>query len=116
MRTNATWWIWTPRIAGIAMALFLMLFALDAFDGKPLVSAVPAFLIHLLPAGLVLGVVALGWRFPSLGGLGFFGLALTYAIMVKWRPDWIAVIAGPLLVVAALFVASGRYGDGEHPG
>jgi hypothetical protein len=101
--------LWTPRILGIGIVLFLSLFALDAFDGRPLFTVLPGFLIHLLPAFLVLAAVALAWRSPLTGAVAFVGLALTYAITVRWRLGWIAVIAGPLVVVAVLLVLSWRY-------
>lgn len=109
-RRSAVALLWAPRIAGIAMGLFLGLFALDAFEeGKVLYEAIPAFLIHLIPSFGVLAVVALSWRFPLVGAVAFLGLALTYAISVHWRIDWIAVIATPLVVIALLFVASWHY-------
>ena len=107
--------LWTPRIAGIAMGLFLGLFALDAFgEGQSVLHAIPAFLIHLVPSCAVLAVVALSWRFPLVGALAFMGLALAYAISVHWRLDWIAVIAGPLVVIALLFMASWYYRPQTH--
>jgi hypothetical protein len=113
--TTSALWRWAPRIAGVAVSLFLALFALDAFDGKPFFAALPGFFVHLLPAALVLCAVAVGWRFPLVGAAAFAGLALIYAINVKWRIDWVAAIAGPLLGVAALFVASARYAGGRKP-
>jgi hypothetical protein len=107
--TTAAVWQWTPRLAGIAMSLFLAVFALDAFDGKSFVAALPGFVIHLVPAFLVLIAVAVAWRFPTVGGLAFAGLALFYAMRVHWRIAWIAVIGVPLLIIAALFVVSARY-------
>ena len=101
--------LWAPRLLGIAMALFLSLFALDAFDGRPFLTALPGFLIHLIPAFLVFVAVALAWRFPLIGAVAFTGLALTYAITARWRLGWIAVIGGPLVVVAVLFVLSWHY-------
>ena len=101
--------LWTPRVAGIGVALFLGLFALDAFDGRPILDVIPGFLIHLAPSFLVLGAVAVAWRFPLAGAAAFVGLALIYAARVHWRVDWIAAIGGPLVVVAALFVLSSRF-------
>jgi hypothetical protein len=98
--------VWFARIAGLAIVLFASLFALDAFDGRPLLQAIPAFIIHLLPAALVAGSVLLGWRWPWLGAAGFGALAITYVAMVPQRLDWIALIAGPLALVAILFVLS----------
>jgi hypothetical protein len=101
--------LWTPRVTGIGVALFMGLFALDAFDGRPILDAIPGFVFHLAPSFLVLAAVALAWRFPLAGAAAFVGLALTYAVRVHWRLDWIAVIGGPLVVVAALFAVSWRY-------
>ena len=102
--------LWAPRIAGVAMGLFLAVFALDAFGpGEPLSRAIPAFLIHLIPSFVVLAVVALAWRFPLAGAFAFIGLALAYAISVHWRLDWIAVISTPLVVIALLFMTSWYY-------
>lgn len=105
-RTSAALMLWAPRIAGILVAAFLGLFALDAFDGRPLVQTIPAFLIHLAPSFLVLAVVAAAWRFEWIGAVGFVGLAVLYAVMVHGRMDWIAAISGPLLIVAVLFLVS----------
>ena len=107
--TTAAVWRWTPRLAGVAMSLFLAVFALDAFDGKSFVAALPGFVIHLVPAFLVLAAVAVACRFPTLGGIAFAGLALVYAMRVHWRASWIAVIGAPLLIIAVLFVVSARY-------
>jgi len=106
---TAAVWRWTPRLAGVAMSLFLAMFALDAFDGRPFFTALPGFIIHLLSAFLVLAAVAVGWRFPVAGALAFGGLAAIYAISVKWRLDWTALIGGPLLIIAVLFGVGARH-------
>jgi hypothetical protein len=113
--TNAAVWLWAPRIAGTAISIFFALFALDAFDGTPLLAALPGFLVHLLPSVLVLGAVVIGWRNPLIGAAALTALAVRYAIAVRWRPGWIAFIGGPLLIVAALFVVSARYAGGKEP-
>lgn len=107
--TNAAVWLWTPRVLGIAMALFLSIFALDAFEHRSFIEAIPAFIIHLTPSFLVLAVVAVAWRVPLLGAAGFTLLAITYAVMVHWRLGWIVFIGGPLIVIALLFAVSARY-------
>ena len=98
--------IWTPRILGIAVSLFLSLFALDAFEpGQPLARAFPDLVIHLAPAAAVLALVALSWHRPWLGGVAFVLLALGYAVTVS-RLDWILAISGPLLTIGLLFLWS----------
>jgi glucose-6-phosphate-specific signal transduction histidine kinase len=86
--------------------LFLSLFALDAFDGRPLAEALPDYLMHLVPAGVVLAAVALGWRYEWIGGVAFAAMAAGYAYWARDHVSWIAVISGPLLVVSVLFLAS----------
>ena len=104
--------LWAPRIAGILVAGFLGLFALDAFEGQSLLLGLAAFAIHLIPSLLVLAAVAAAWKFEWVGGVAFLGLALAYAIMVRWRLDWIAVISGPLAIVGLLFlIAWHRHAD-----
>jgi hypothetical protein len=42
--------LWSPRIFGILVCLFLSLFALDAFGGgKTFIQALPDFAIHVSP-------------------------------------------------------------------
>jgi hypothetical protein len=91
------------------MSLFLSLFALDAFSaGKPLSGALADFAVHLVPAAVVLVVVALAWRRPWLGGLTFILLAAAYALSVGSRLDWMVGISAPLLAVGLLFLWSWR--------
>ena len=103
--TTAQILLWLPRLLGIALALFLAVFALDAFGTQRVWEAVPDFAVHLLPALVVLGVVAVAWRYPWFGGVAFIGFAVLYAASVR-RLDWIAVIAGPLVAVGLLFLWS----------
>jgi len=104
--------IWGPRILGLMVTAFMAMFALDAFDGldifsgQPIIDNLPGFAMHLIPAAIVGFVVAVGWRRPWLGAIGFGLLALAYAVMVPQRPDWILAISGPLAVLAVLFALS----------
>jgi hypothetical protein len=107
--------LWVARLAGLGISLFLALFALDAFDGRPFGQALPAFAIHLGPAALCAAVVAIGWRRWWAGALGFTALAAAYAASVyrlgtSARLDWIAVISGPLMLVALLYLLAGLIG------
>jgi hypothetical protein len=100
---------WAPRVLGIALCLFLGMFALDAFEeGKAWWRSIPDFLLHLIPSFLVLAFVAISWRREWIGGYGFLGLALAYAVLVRFRVDWVLTISGPLLVVGLLFLWSWR--------
>ena len=108
--------LWGPRIAGIVVAAFLALFAMDAFNERAGVSALPDFAIHLIPSLLVLAVVALAWRYQWIGAIAFIGLAVLYAMMVRGRLDWIVAISGPLVLVGVLFLVSWHYHADLHAG
>jgi hypothetical protein len=104
---------WTPRIICIAFAILLSMFALDVFgEGYGFWKTVLALLIHLVPVYMVLIVLAMAWRWEWVGAAGFAGLALWYTSMVwrhyGWRchPDWVVVIAGPLVLLAVLFLVN----------
>jgi len=114
-RTSARVLLWSPRILGILMCLFLSLFALDAFsEGQPFSESLSAFAIHLVPALLLLAIVAISWRREWIGGIGSIGLAAAYVAIARGRLDWILVISGPLLVVGACFLWSWRYHNELH--
>jgi hypothetical protein len=99
--------LWVPRMLGVLVCLYLGLFALDAFvPGAPLRQSIPAFLIHLAPMAALLAVVALSWRRPWLGGLVFSLAAVAYAWTAREHAAWVAVVAGPLLLVGMLFAWS----------
>ena len=101
--------LWIPRIGGILVSLFIGMFALDAFGpGKNFAQALPDFVIHLIPALVLLGVVGASFRWPWVGAITFIGLALIYAMMTmsRGRLDWMLTISGPLLVVGTLFLWS----------
>jgi hypothetical protein len=86
-----------PRIAGLILAGFLALFALDAFNDSSFVAALPDFAIHLIPSLLVVTVDA------------FIALAVVYAVIVRGGVDWMVSISGPFLAVGLLFLASCRH-------
>ncbi len=99
--------IWPARLAGMAMALFLALFALDPFDaGGSLRNKVLHMLLHLWPSGLLVLSIVLAWRRPMVGILAFLVLACGYAVWAWEHPQWVLVISGPLVVVALLYAWS----------
>ena len=99
--------LWSPRILGILMCLFLSLFAFDAFEGgRTFIQSLPDFAIHLAPMPLLLAVVALAWRWEWVGALVFSGAAMAYAVFARDHLDWILFISGPLLIIGMLFLFS----------
>ena len=96
-----------PRVLGIAVALFVGMFALDAVG-----EGLPALIVHLLPAVLLLLVVALAWRRRWLGGVAFVGLGVAYAAIAWPRGTWMLTISAPLLIVGGLYFWSWRRSRG----
>lgn len=104
---------WPARMAAITMALFLALFALDAFEGtEGVLHKLAHFAIHLWPTGLLVLVIALAWRRPRVGVVAFVLLAVAYAVWAWDHPQWVLVISGPLLLVAALYALAARRSAG----
>lgn len=96
--------LWSPRVLGIFVCIFLSLFSLDAFgSGKTFIEAIPDFAIHVAPVLFLFAAVAVSWRWEWVGGLVFTGLAAYYAYVARSHVSWVAIIAGPLLVVGIMF-------------
>lgn len=97
---------WTPRILGLLFAAFVSVFALDVFrEGYPFWQTVLALAMHLIPTAVVLGALALSWRWGWAGGLVFLALGAWYVATAWGRFPWptYLVIAGPLFLLGLLF-------------
>lgn len=97
---------WAPRILCLLFALFLSLFALDAFNEEHgFWENVLGFFIHLIPVYIVILFSILAWKWEWIGALVFMALALFYAFQVWGREHWSAlvIISGPLLVIGILY-------------
>jgi len=101
--------LWSPRILGILVCVFVSLFALDAFDGKRVAQALPDFAIHVAPVLVLLAIIAVSWRHEWVGGIVFTGLAIAYGFFARDHLYWVVTIATPLLIVGVLFLWSWRH-------
>jgi hypothetical protein len=100
-------------------ALFISLFALDVFgEGYGFWETVVALLIHLIPTGIILVVLALSWRWEWIGGVLFIALGAWYLIALWGRFHWSAYLAisGPLFLIGVLFLINWRYRVDLQPG
>jgi CHASE2 domain-containing sensor protein len=106
--------IWAPRAVGLALAIFLALFAVDAFaDYRGILATVIALAMGLVPSLVVLAAVIVGWKHEAIAAGLFFALTGFYSVMALDHPMWIAIIAGPLLLVGILFLMSWRFQKGR---
>ena len=98
---------WSPRVLSIALAVSLSLFALDVFNepqGFWLTGV--ALMIHLAPALLVVAMLIAAWRWEWAGALLFALAAALYTRdVLPTHPSWAAIVSGPLLLIAGLFLA-----------
>ncbi len=102
---------WAPHGLGIALALFISIFALDAFGSGTLLEQIGGFLIHLIPTYLLVLALIIGWRWELAGGVLFLLLAGLYLATMTSR---IPLGTGLMLasfptVVGVLFVADWGY-------
>jgi len=105
---NKKFLYWLPRILGILFALFISIFALDAFgEGIPFMEAVVGFLIHLVPTYIMIAILIIAWKRVLVGGILFILSGLFYIIFV-YGMHWSAylLIGGPPILIGILFIAA----------
>ncbi len=97
---------WLPRILGIAMILFISLFATDVFsEGYGFWEMMLALFMHLIPTFILIAILIFSWKMPHIGGWAYIILGLAYIIMAN-NQHWLAwlLISGPLFLIGILFV------------
>jgi len=98
-----------PRALGVGLTAFMALLALDAIvEGQTTIDTMRAFGMHLIPAGIVLLIVLVAWRWAWAGGVLCFGVAVAYGFLVDGRVSWMLAISVPLIVEGVLFLWSAR--------
>jgi len=103
---------WLPRILAIAFALFLSLFATDAFgEDIPVLQALMGFLIHLAPVYVLVIVTVIGWRWPVVGGVLFVvaGLMMTFWFNTYRSAITFLLISLPVFVIGLLMLVDGFF-------
>lgn len=98
---------WLPRVLAPGFALFLALFALDVFGAfDTLAETIIALVMHLIPTFLVLGVAAIAWRWPLVGGVIYLLLG-GVSIMAFDTYEGLATflsVSAPVFVIGLLFI------------
>lgn len=103
---------WTPRILALFFAAFLALFSLDVLGtGLGFWKTAAVLALHLVPAALVLVVLAIAWRWEPVGAGIYLGFAVAYLLMALGRVHWsaIVVISGSLTVLGLAFLVAWRF-------
>ena len=110
--TTKRFLFWTPRLLCLLFAGFISLFALDVFaENHGFWNTLLALLIHLIPTGLLLLILAVTWRWEWVGGLLFPALGAFYIIAFWGRFHWsaYAILSGSLFLLGALFLLGWKY-------
>lgn len=109
---------WTPRIAVIAFAVFLSLFALDVFsEGYDFLETLVALFMHLLPTFAILIALVVAWVRPQIGGVLFLALGVfsVFFFDTYEHPISFLMISVPVFVVGALFLYDAWYQRRTQP-
>jgi hypothetical protein len=104
---------WAPRIAAIAIILFLGLFSLDVFDTQatPL-ELLGGFLIHNIPSIILIVLLILAWKRPLIGFATFLIAAVLFIIFFVrsiYALQNFVLFVIPILLIAALFYADWKW-------
>jgi hypothetical protein len=113
-RRMARFVYYTPRVAGLLIALFTGMFALDVFDLPGSVwTKLGAFLIHAAPAIFMLALLVVAWRWAWVGTLAFGLAALIMLRFVIGETTFgfgnLLLFVLPMMLVAALFWLNWRW-------
>ena len=104
--------VWWPRLLAIAYALFISIFAADAFEGMVgFWQKATSLFMHLIPTWLCIGVIAIAWKREWIGAVLFVALAGLHLVTMWSRGfHWsgYAAIEVPLVVLGVLYLLAWR--------
>ncbi len=106
-KTSRTVLFWAPRLLGILFLLLLGMFSLDVFGmGGRFWETILAFLLHSIPAFILLAFFLFGWRREWVGAVGFLLFGTWYFIFAFGvdRSAYLVLGGVPLLIAALFFV------------
>jgi hypothetical protein len=108
-KSGKTWLYWVPRVLAILFALFISLFALDAFAvEKPFLEQLGGFLIHLIPTALVVAAAVIAWKRGVIGGVLFILIGAAYVFQTLYDGWVLALTFGGLpILTGILFILEG---------
>lgn len=95
------------RLSGMAFALAVSLFAMDAFnEDLGFWKTLAALAVHLVPTLFILAVILVAWKYEWLGAFVFLLLGVLYVGSRQADALTYLVIAGPLFLTGTLFLFS----------
>jgi hypothetical protein len=102
--------IWFARILAILAILFMLMFSMDTFGGgESFGRQLSGFLVHSIPALLLIGALIVAWKFEIIGGVIFIIIAV--ALGIYWNSfkgnSGSLLILVPFLLTGLLFLLHG---------
>lgn len=98
---------WLPRVIAILGILFMMMFSMDCFGPEnSLREMMICFLMHNIPAFIVIAALVIAWRRELTGGILFILFFLAAGIFFQSFGRNLAslIIITPFLAVGVLFI------------
>jgi hypothetical protein len=104
---------WAPRVAAMMIIFFVGLFSLDVFGtGAPLLDVLVGFLMHNIPAIVMIVLLIFAWKRPVVGFVAFLIIAAAFALLFVREsfalPNLLLFVL-PILLIASLFYADWRW-------
>jgi hypothetical protein len=102
--------LWFTRILAIMAILFVLVFSLDAFGGdEPLGRQLSGFLVHSIPALVLILALIVAWKHEIIGGTIFIVIAIALGILwgsFKGNSGSLLILA-PFFLIGLLFITHG---------
>lgn len=97
---------WSTRILAILAILFFFLFSFDCFEGGSIKQQITCFLMHNIPAFILIIILLIAWRYEMIGGVMFIFAAFAGSIFFRVFAGnpWGLVVISPLLLIGTLFI------------
>jgi hypothetical protein len=97
---------WTPRILAILAILFMMMFSLDCFEEGVTNDILICFVMHNIPAFILIIALVIAWKWEMIGGILFLASFLVGCIFFGvFKGNWGAgIIMLPFAITGALFL------------
>jgi hypothetical protein len=98
---------WTPRIIAILAILFMIMFSIDCFGGNySLREQMICFVMHNIPAFIVVVVLIIAWKWELAGGILFLLAAVAGSLYFRGfsgNPG-VLIILLPFVISGILFI------------
>ena len=93
---------WTPRILAIIGILFFIVMSFDVFESDDFADVsvwrlIAGFLIHMIPAFVLIAILILSWFKSRLGGIAFLLIAIVSTLFFQaYREGLVFIFVGIL--------------------